>query len=172
MLAALEHCAADLTRFGGHRQAAGLTLAAERVAAFRTRVTEYADNCLGPDDLKPRLRLDGCLGFRDITGDFAAQMTLLAPFGAGNPKPLFEALGVEVVDGPRRLKDKHLKMALRQNGRMFRAIAWRAIEREQLITDHRTSLDVAFWLEQNNYQGSEFLELSLADVRPAVGARA
>jgi single-stranded-DNA-specific exonuclease len=172
MLAALEHCAADLTRFGGHRQAAGLTLAAERVTAFRTRVTEYADNCLGPDDLKPRLRIDGCLGFRDITGDFAAQMTLLAPFGAGNPKPLFEALGVEVVDGPRRLKDKHLKMALRQNGRMFRAIAWRAIEREQLITDHRTSLDVAFWLEQNNYQGSEFLELSLADVRPAVGARA
>lgn len=172
MLAALEHCAADLTRFGGHRQAAGLTLAAERVAAFRTRVTEYADNCLGPDDLKPRLRLDGCLGFRDITGDFAAQMTLLAPFGAGNPKPLFEALGVEVVDGPRRLGDKHLKMALRQNGRIFRAIAWRAIEREQLITDHRTSLDVAFWLEQNNYQGNEFLELSLADVRPAVGARA
>jgi single-stranded-DNA-specific exonuclease len=172
MLAALEHCAADLTRFGGHRQAAGLTLAAERVAAFRTRVTEYADNCLGPDDLKPRLRLDGCLGFRDITGDFAAQMTLLAPFGAGNPKPLFEALGVEVVDGPRRLKEKHLKMALRQNGRIFRAIAWRAIEREQLITDHRSSLDLAFSLEQNNYQGNEFLELSLADVRPAVGARA
>lgn len=172
MLAALEHCAADLTRFGGHRQAAGVTLAAERVATFRARITAYADHCLGPDDLKPRLRLDGCLAFRDITGDFAAEMTLLAPFGAGNPKPLFEARRVEVVDGPRRLKEKHLKMTLRQNGRIFRAIAWRAIEREQLITDHRQSLDLAFSLEQNSYQGNEFLELSVADVRPAGGPNA
>lgn len=172
MLAALEHCAADLTRFGGHRQAAGVTLAAERVATFRARITAYADQCLGPDDLKPRLQLDGCLAFRDITGDFAAEMTLLAPFGAGNPKPLFEARGVEVVDGPRRLKEKHLKMALRQNGRIFRAIAWRAVEREQLITDHRQSLDLAFSLEQNSYQGNEFLELSVADVRPAGGPNA
>lgn len=172
MLAALEHCAVDLTRFGGHRQAAGVTLAAERVATFCARITAYADHCLGPDDLKPRLQLDGCLAFRDITGDFAAEMTLLAPFGAGNPKPLFEARGVEVVDGPRRLKEKHLKMALRQNGRIFRAIAWRAIEREQLITDHRQSLDLAFSLEQNSYQGNEFLELSVADVRPAGGPNA
>ena len=93
---------------------------------------------MGPDDLKPRLRIDGCLGFRDINGDFAGEMALLAPFGAGNPRPLFEAQGVEVVDGPRRLKERHLKMALKQNGRIFRAIAWRAIEREQFITENRS----------------------------------
>ena len=65
-------------------------------------IPDYADDRLGPDDLKPRLRIDGCLGFRNITGDFAAQMALLAPFGTGNPRPLFEANGVTVVDGPRR----------------------------------------------------------------------
>ena len=90
---------------------------------------------------------------------------MLAPFGTGNPRPLFEARGVEVVDGPRRLKDKHLKMALKQNGRIFRAIAWRAVEREQFITENRASLDLAFSLEHNRYQGNEYLELSVSDVR-------
>ena len=123
--------------------------------------------CLGPDDLKPRLRIDGCLGFRDINGDFAGEMAMLAPFGTGNPRPLFEARGVEVVDGPRRLKDRHLKMALKQNGRIFRAIAWRAVEREQFIADNRASLDLAFSLEHNRYQGNEYLELSVSDVRAA-----
>jgi single-stranded-DNA-specific exonuclease len=167
VLAALEHSAACLSRFGGHKQAAGLTLLSSRVAAFRETIADYADNLLGPDDLKPRLRIDGCLGFRDINADFAGEMALLAPFGTGNPRPLFEACGVEVVDGPRRLKDKHLKMALKQNGRIFRAIAWRAVEREQFITDNRASLDLAFSLEHNRYQGNEYLELSVSDVRTA-----
>ena len=135
---------------------------------FHQAIAAYADDRLGPDDLKPRLRIDGCLGFRDITGDFAGQMGLLAPFGTGNPRPLFEANGVEVIDGPRRLKEKHLKMALKQNGRIFRAIAWRAIEREQWVTENRTSLDLAFSLEHNRYQGDEFLELAVSDFRSPV----
>ena len=97
---------------------------------------------------------------------------MLAPFGTGNPRPLFEARGVEVVDGPRRLKDKHLKMALKQNGRIFRAIAWRAVEREQFITENRASLDLAFSLEHNRYQGNEYLELSVSDVRATAAAAA
>jgi single-stranded-DNA-specific exonuclease len=165
VLAALEHAAGYLKRFGGHKQAAGLTLEAANLAPFREAVVEYADNLLGPDDLKPRLRIDGCLGFRDINGEFAAEMALLAPFGAGNPRPLFEARGVEVVDGPRVLKEKHLKMALKQNGRIFRAIAWRAAEREPFFTDNRAALDLAFSLEHNSYQGNEYLELSISDVR-------
>jgi exonuclease RecJ-like protein len=58
-------------------------------------------------------------------------------------------------------------MAVKQNGRIFRAIAWRAIEREQFITDNRSSLDLAFSLEHNRYQGDEYLELSVSDVRTA-----
>ena len=165
MLAALEHCAPLLSRFGGHKQAAGLTLPAASVAAFRDAIAAYADNLLGPDDLKPRLRIDGPLGFRDINGDFAGEMALLAPFGIANPRPLFEARGVEVVDGPRRLKEKHLKLALKQNGRIFRAIAWRAVEREQFVAENRASLDLAFSLEHNSYQGNEYLELSVTDMR-------
>ncbi len=60
-------------------------------------------------------------------------------------------------------------MALKQNGRIFRAIAWRAVEREQFITENRVSLDLAFSLEHNNYQGNEYLELSVSDFKAAAG---
>ena len=69
----------------------------------------------------PRLRIDGDLTFRGITGGVAAGVAALAPFGAGNPRPVFAARGVEIIDGPRKLKERHLKMALKQEGRIFRA---------------------------------------------------
>jgi single-stranded-DNA-specific exonuclease len=165
MLAALERCAHMLVRFGGHRQAAGLALEAARIREFRLAINAVADETLGPEDLTPRLRIDGDLSFRGITGGVASGVASLAPFGAGNPRPVFAARGVEIVDGPRMLKERHLKMALKQDGRIFRAIAWRAAERQAYLAEHRAALDVAFSLEQNQYNGETYLELTLSDVR-------
>jgi single-stranded-DNA-specific exonuclease len=168
MLAALERCAHMLTRFGGHRQAAGLTLETARIKEFRAAVNDVADETLGPDDLVPRLRIDSALTFRSITGDVAAGVAALAPFGAGNPRPVFAARRVEIVDGPRKLKDRHLKMSLKQDGRIFRAIAWRAAEHHDFLAEHRAALDVAFSLDQNQYNGETYVELTLADLRESV----
>src|SRR5437868_7053064 len=85
MLSALERCAHLFIRFGGHKQAAGLTMDAGRIREFRVAVNDVADETLGPDDLMPRLRIDGGLAFREITGGVAAGILALAPFGAGNP---------------------------------------------------------------------------------------
>jgi len=165
MLGALERCAPLLTRFGGHRQAAGLTLDAGRIKHLRLAMNEVADETLGPEDLMPRLVIDGDLTFRGITGGVAAGVALLAPFGAGNPRPVFAARGVEIIDGPRKLKERHLKMALKQDGRIFRAVAWRAAERHDYLTEHKAALDVAFSLEQNQYNGETYVELTLADLK-------
>jgi single-stranded-DNA-specific exonuclease len=165
MLGALERCAPLLTRFGGHRQAAGLTIEAARIRELRRAVNEVADETLGPEDLMPRLRIDGDLPFRGITGGVAAGVAALAPFGAGNPRPVFAARGVEIIDGPRKVKERHLKMALKQDGRVFRAIAWRAAERHDYLAEHKAALDVAFSLEQNQYNGETYVELSIADFR-------
>jgi single-stranded-DNA-specific exonuclease len=165
MLGALERCAHLLTRFGGHKQAAGLALDAARVRELRLAVNAVADETLGPEDLMPRLRIDGGLTFRGITGGVAAGVASLAPFGAGNPRPVFAARGVEIIDGPRKLKERHLKMALKQDGRIFRAVAWRAAERHDYLTEHKAALDVAFSLEQNQYNGETYVELTLADLK-------
>src|SRR5439155_4678841 len=79
MLAALERCAHMLARFGGHKQAAGLTLDAARIKELRLAVNAVADEWLGPEDLMPRLRIDGDLSFRGITGDVASGVASLAP---------------------------------------------------------------------------------------------
>jgi len=165
MLGALERCSTLMTRFGGHKQAAGLTMESGRIRALRAAVNDVADETLGPEDLMPRLRIDGDLGFRAITGPVASGIASLAPFGAGNPRPVFAARGVEIVDGPRKLKERHLKMALKQDGRIFRAVAWRAAEKHDYLTEHRSSLDVAFSLEQNQYNGETYTELTLADLK-------
>jgi len=73
--------------------------------------------------------------------------------------------GVEIVDGPRKLKERHLKMSLKQDGRIFRAVAWRAAERHDFLAEHKAALDVAFSLEQNQFNGETYLELTLADLK-------
>ena len=165
MLAALESCGEVMSKFGGHKQAAGLTMASDHVRELRARVNDYADSCLQPDDLRPRIWIDGALGFRSIDEQVASELTSLAPFGAGNPRPIFRASGVEIVDGPRRLKERHLKMAFRQDGRVMRGIAWRASEREDFVTEHRTAIDLAFSLEQDTWNGERYLQLSIADFK-------
>ena len=165
MLGALESCPEVMIRFGGHKQAAGLTIETGRVRELRARVNEFADARLQPDDLRPRLWIDGALGFRGIDERVASELTTLAPFGAGNPRPVFHTSGVEIVDGPRRVKERHLKMAFKQDGRVMRGIAWRASEREEFVAEHRTAIDLAFSLEQDIWNGERYLQLSIADFK-------
>jgi single-stranded-DNA-specific exonuclease len=165
MLDALERCSDLFLRFGGHKQAAGLTMDAARVPEFRARINAHADDVLEPHHLRPRLLIDGGLNLRHITADLVEGLNALAPFGLANPRPVFQAMPVEIVDGPRPIKDRHLKMTFRQDGRSFRAIAWRAAERAAFLTEHRAGVNLAFSLEQNEYQGETYLELNVADVK-------
>ena len=165
MLAALESCAPMLLRFGGHKQAAGLQLEAARIKEFRQTINAWGDARLAPDDLRPRLWLDGPLTFGGISTQVAEELATLAPFGPGNPKPVFRTSAVQIVDGPRKLKDRHLKVSFRQDRRVFRAIAWNAAEREALLTEKKDGLDLAFSLEENEFQGERFLEMRVEDFR-------
>ena len=165
ILAALESCGELMTKFGGHKVAAGLTIEASRIRELRARVNDFADRHLQPDDLRPRLWIDGVLAFRSINAQVASELACLAPFGAGNPNPVFRASRVEIVDGPRRIKERHLKMSFRQDGRVMRGIAWRASERESFVTEHRNAIDVAFNLEQDTWNGEKYLQLSVADFK-------
>jgi single-stranded-DNA-specific exonuclease len=172
MLGGLDTCAALLARYGGHKAAAGLTIEAARIRELRTRINEHADTLLGPDDLRPRLRIDDVLGFSGISGRVAAQIASLAPFGPANPRPVFSATGVDIVDGPRRVKERHYKMALRHDGRLLRAMLWRGADRHGFLESHKARVDVAFSIEQNQWNGEIYLEVSLCDVRPSSDAAA
>jgi single-stranded-DNA-specific exonuclease len=165
MLGALERCADLFDRFGGHKQAAGLTLPAANVAEFRRRINAWADGALDPRDLMRRLRIDAPLSLRSIDSGVIDALSRLGPYGAANPKPVFHAGPVQIVNGLHTIKERHLKMSVRQDGRTFPAIAWRAADRLPLFEEHRANLELAFSLDKNEFNGDAYVELTLADAR-------
>jgi single-stranded-DNA-specific exonuclease len=169
MLGALEACAGHLEKFGGHRMAAGITLTRDRIKAFRAAMGEIGDGVLSPDDLRPKLRIDAPMAFRGITDRFYEDLLKLAPFGNANPRPVFVTRSAEVTDGPRRLKERHLSLGLRHDGVVLRGLFWRAAEREPAIAASRASLDLAYSVDQNTFNGRTSLELTLADVKAGTG---
>ena len=172
MLAALEANPDVFMKFGGHKQAAGVTVEAARLPEMRRRLTEYANLNLEPADLIPRLRIDAPLGLRDITGDVVQALSRLEPFGSANPKPIFRASPVELAQPPRVMKERHLSLMFRQDGRSFRGVAWRAAEREAYLAANRFGLELAYSLDQNDFRGESVTELTVADVRAPEGETA
>ena len=136
-----------------------------RLKDFRQRITDYSNEKLAPEHLMPRLAIDAPLPLTGINGALLEGLGALEPFGAGNPRPVFHADGVEIIDGPHTLKAQHLRMTLRQGRSRFRAVAWRAAERESFIRQRRAAVDLAFSLTENNYRGESHIELTVADVK-------
>jgi single-stranded-DNA-specific exonuclease len=169
MLAALESCSDILLRFGGHRLAAGVTLEAERIGELRRRLSAWAGDRLGPDDLIPRLPIHAQLGLRQISPAVLDALGRLGPFGPANPVPVFRTAPVQVVSTPRTIKNRHLKLMLRQDGRTLSAMAWRAADRGEYLNANREGLELAYSLGQGEYQGVQTTELVVADVRVPAG---
>ena len=93
----------------------------------------------------------------------------LGPFGAANPKPVFRASPGELAQPPRVMKERHLSLMFRQDGRSFRVIAWRSAEREAYLYSNRFGLELAYSLDQNEFRGEQVTELTVADVRAPEG---
>ena len=112
---------------------------------------------------------DAALELREIDDRSVAEVFNLAPFGCGNPAPLFVALNVEVAGPPVVMKEKHLRLTLRQNGRTLAMKAWNFAERAAELQSG-ARVDVAFTLEDDAYaaaRGGPPWGAVLRDVRPA-----
>jgi single-stranded-DNA-specific exonuclease len=153
LLDALESMRDLFLKFGGHRQAAGVTLDAKRVPEFRERFAAYASEKLTPDDLQPTLSIDAVASFRELTDGAVAEVLSLAPFGFGHPTPVFASMGVEIAAEPEMKNDKHLFLRLRQDGRMLRFKCWNYSGTLEDFVPGRL-IDVAFTVDHDEYSGS------------------
>ncbi|PKN03459.1 single-stranded-DNA-specific exonuclease RecJ, partial [Candidatus Dependentiae bacterium HGW-Dependentiae-1] len=113
---ALQHCSAHLTQFGGHAQAAGLSLPVSNIALFKQALEEYLAQTLTPFDLQQKLFLDAQLGLPDATKKLTTDLELLEPFGNSNEEPLFLCKELTVVKPPQLLKDAHVKCLVFDQG--------------------------------------------------------
>jgi single-stranded-DNA-specific exonuclease len=169
LLDALESMHAVFTQFGGHRQAAGVTLAAERIPEFRSRLNECALARLMAEDMVRTVEIDALLDLPEVDDASVAEVLSLAPFGYGNPSPVFAVCGAEVAAPPTILKEKHLRLNLRQKGKTLKVMAWNAADRAgQLPAGAR--IDAAITLEEDKYslrRGYAGWTAVLKDFRPA-----
>ena len=172
LLNALESMADLFVRFGGHEHAAGVTLEAARVEEFRERFNAYARAHLSPEDLMPEVEIDAVLELSEITEPNIAELFALAPFGHGNQPPVLAALDVEVAGPPSVVKEKHLRVMVRQNRRTLVLKAWNFAARAAELAQG-ARIDIAFALEEDAYaaaQGKPAWAAVLRDARPAARA--
>src|SRR5260370_29487619 len=141
------------SRFGGHRQAAGLSLAAIRVSEFRERLNAYATTRLRLEDLRPQLEIDAAMGVHEITDRTIEELLSLAPFGCGNATPILALRDVELAAIPTIVKEAHVRMHLRQNGRTVSGTGWSLAERTAGL-GAGTRLDAAVCFDHDDYARS------------------
>ena len=159
-----------LEKFGGHTMAAGLTIRKERFEEFRVAFLQVAGDLLAPDDLVPAQRVDLELPLRLVSDELERLIRYLEPCGPGNPAPVFGVRGARAVNA-RRVGVNHLKFTLDDGSGVLPAIGFQwADDVPQNWLEH--PLDVAFRLEQNEYQGQVTLQARVAAMAPSGAAGA
>lgn len=170
LLEALESMPDLFSRFGGHKQAAGVSLPTELVPEFRRRLNAYAAERLTPADFRPHLAIDALVDLKELTtGPAVEQILAMAPFGFGNPAPVLAMLNAEIAATPVVVREKHLRVHLRQSGRNLMSTAWNFADRSTQLTAGAHA-DAAFSLEPDAYaenQGWPGWSATLRDVRSA-----
>ncbi len=157
---ALSACAGNLLKFGGHRHAAGVTIAPEAIPAFREAFERHAASVLSDDDLVPRTRIDGWVDPATLDDRAATDLEKLAPFGAGNPEPVF---GVRARPSRARqvgAAGVHLKLVLADRD----AIAFQMGDRLPLCAG---TVEAAVSVGFDDWDGMRRLQLRVRDLRAA-----
>lgn len=162
--AGLDRCKDLFVRFGGHRAAAGITIAAEHLPEFATRFNAIAREQLVAEQLVPEARIDAELPLAACTPQLAALLRHFEPFGPGNPAPVIAARKVRIAAPPRRMGEGHLKLQLLDDATSLEAIGW-GMGYLAAELDAGATVDVAFRLEEDEFRGERRLQAVLVDVR-------
>jgi len=164
LLAGLDATSSHLLRHGGHRAAAGLTIARDRLPAFRAAFVEHATSVLTPEDLMRRERIDAVVPGDALGLELAEELERLAPFGMGNPAVSL-LVPSATLDEPRAMGEgRHVGFHLTAGGARSRAVCFGAGSR--LPVEPNTPIDAAVRLEVNSYNGLVEPRLVLRHARP------
>lgn len=166
--AAIKSCRDLLINFGGHTYACGLTLRWEDVDTFRRRFQEYVESHIRPAQTEPTLSVDAIIDFRDITKRLYHDLKRFAPFGPGNPKPIFCTTGVYDFGTSKVVgrEQEHIKLELvdSKSNNVMSGIAFGQSASARYIKSRR-SFDIVYTIEENIYKRGN-IQLQIEDIRP------
>ncbi|HVO93973.1 MAG TPA: DHHA1 domain-containing protein, partial [Terriglobales bacterium] len=156
-------CAEHLEKYGGHEYAGGLSIRLEKVAPFADAFEETVRRSIGEGDLLPLLEIDAPLKFSRIGLPLLTELNVLKPFGIGNPEPTFMTSHAEVCE--RKVFSAGVRFRLRQAGKVIGGVIFGADE--NFPGKVGETVDVAYRLEKNEWNGTTSVELKIIDMRPA-----
>jgi single-stranded-DNA-specific exonuclease len=165
IILALDQCRSLLSQFGGHSQAAGFILPTKNLPRFKQHLSEMASANLSGVDLRPQLDIDAEAKLTELSGNTFNLIQKLAPFGRGNPAPLFLSRRAEVVDCQTMGGNgEHLRLKIKQGGIMWNGVGFRMGSHRAEIA---SPLDIVYNMEIDRWQGEERLRLNILDFAPA-----
>ncbi len=166
--AAIKSCRDLLLNFGGHTYAAGLTLRWDDVREFCRRFQQYVEEHIQPEQTEAMLDIDAKIDFRDITKRLHCDLKKFAPFGPGNPKPLFATEGVYDFGTSKVVgrEQEHIKLELvdSKSNNVMNGIAFGQSASARYIKSKR-SFDIAYTIEDNVFKRGA-MQLQIEAIRP------
>lgn len=168
IIESIEKCNDLLVKYGGHNQAAGITIKNENLEKFYNKLNKIIDEELSEKDLSPEIKVDMELFAEDIDLNLAGDLKKMEPFGQGNEKPVFMMRNLIIKD----LRwvgngEKHLKLFLHPSGsgpRIFEAIGFNLSERFNSLKNG-DKINLLFNLEQDEWNGSRKIQMKIIDIK-------
>ena len=167
IVAAMESCEDLLVRFGGHSQAAGLTVATKDIPQLKSRLEAYSAESLETQGLIRVVEIDAEISFDELDETMIRWINALEPYGPGNPRPVFASMGVKVLETFHMGREQqHLRLRVEMNGARFTALAFNQADKWQPNTEFA---DLAFTVMNDSFRGKGAIALRLLDFKPSNG---
>ena len=167
IVAAMESCEDLLVRFGGHSQAAGLTVATKDIPQLKSRLEAYSAESLETQGLIRVVEIDAEISFDELDETMIRWINDLEPYGPGNPRPVFASMGVKVLETFHMGREQqHLRLRVEMNGARFTALAFNQADKWQPNTEFA---DLAFTVMNDSFRGKGAIALRLLDFKPSNG---
>ena len=165
LASAFTECRDLFDRFGGHPRAAGFLISSDRLPELKERLESIAEREIGDADLQPAIDIDAHVRIATLMGDNFRFLRDLAPYGEGNPAPVFLTKGVRVMDAQAvGAQGKHLRLKLQHEGVMWDAMAF---GRGADWSGEVDLLDIVYTLSVDTWGGSRKIKLMVEDFRPS-----
>lgn len=166
MYEALAACRDTLIQFGGHAMAAGLSLLPARLTDFRAAFSEYVKGHLAPEDFVPKIHIEALVPPTDWTIPLVEELTLLAPYGIGNPRPVFGWRDVRPQSAAAiGTEGQHLRMELGTAERRVAGLYWNRGELAAVLAEE--TIDIAYVPGIHEWQGTYAVQCTVDSLRPA-----
>lgn len=161
----LNKCKDLFIKFGGHPQAAGLSLEHKNINIFRKKINEIADNVLTYEDMIPEIKVESSLHCEDISEKNIEEIKLLEPFGIGNPSPVFIIRDAKLLMKRLIGKDKnHIKLVVNKSEVEYDCIGFNL---GYLFPDLNVGedIDIITTLDINEYLGNRKIQLNIKEIK-------